>query len=102
MAFKLQKRAPHTGAKHDLLREYLGGWFPVMASWAGRLVYFDAFGGAGEYQGGEPGSPVIVLETLVGHSAFSRMLGKDFVFLLNEDHKGCYDNLQRCVEAVKA
>lgn len=72
---------PHTQAKHDILRGYLNAWFPIMARYASlsggkRLVYIDGFAGPGEYEGGENGSPVIVLNTLLRHSLWSSTLSK--------------------------
>ena len=71
---------PHTRAKHELLRHYLGAWYPVMASRERRVVFIDGFAGPGIYEAGEPGSPVIALRTLLEHQAFSRLAGCEFVF----------------------
>lgn len=57
----------HTKAKHEILRYYLGGWFPILASRSGRIVYIDGFAGPGVYLGGEDGSPVIALKTAIEH-----------------------------------
>lgn len=27
--------------KHDLIKRYLGGWFPKLGTWAGRVLYVD-------------------------------------------------------------
>lgn len=51
----------HTLAKHKILEGYLAAWMPIMTNQFGRVRYIDAFAGAGEYSGGEPGSPVVVL-----------------------------------------
>ncbi len=53
---------PHTQAKLDILRFYLGAWFPIVASLNSRIVYLDAFAGPGRYLGGEDGSPVVALK----------------------------------------
>ena len=54
---------PHTAAKHEILRRYLGAWFPILGVGTSReLYYFDGFAGPGEYIGGENGSPIIALE----------------------------------------
>ncbi|SHH31603.1 three-Cys-motif partner protein [Jatrophihabitans endophyticus] len=99
---ELWDRPPHTGAKHDLLRSYLGAWFPIMAKYNGRVLYYDAFGGPGKYRGGEPGSPLIALQTLVEHSHFASMSGTQFVFLINEQDSGCAEHLEAEIEAFKA
>lgn len=43
--------------KHDLIRNYLGGWFPKLGFWAGRVVYLDTHAGRGAYVSGQLGSP---------------------------------------------
>ena len=45
---------PHTTAKHEILRRYLGAWFPILNRHHGRIVYIDGFAGPGRYIGGEP------------------------------------------------
>lgn len=52
---------PHTQAKHEILRRYLGAWFPILNRYNGRIVYIDGFSGPGRYKGGEPGSPLVAL-----------------------------------------
>lgn len=53
---------PHTKAKHEILRRYLGAWFPILGSKLPRIVYIDGFCGPGRYLGGEEGSPIIALK----------------------------------------
>src|ERR1700678_3953596 len=60
---------PHTAAKHIILRKYLDAWFPILAAYNSRVVYVDGFSGPGRYTGGEPGSPVIALESALTHRA---------------------------------
>lgn len=66
----LWERDPHTGAKHDLLRRYLQAWLPIMlhGGFPG-VTYAEGFAGPGEYLGGEPGSPIIALEQILGRPA---------------------------------
>jgi hypothetical protein len=59
----------HTLAKHDILREYLEAWLPIMSKWNRRLLLIDGFAGPGRYVGGEEGSPLIMLRTLLSHKA---------------------------------
>jgi three-Cys-motif partner protein len=96
-ALELRARPPHTGAKHALLRRYLGAWFPIMARYNRRVVYYDAFAGPGEYKGGEPGSPIIALETLLEHDALASMSKTEFVFLFNEQDEACAGHLRALV-----
>ena len=58
---------PHTKAKHDILRRYLGAWVPIMSRYNGRILYLDGFAGPGVYSKGEEGSPVIALGTAAEH-----------------------------------
>src|SRR5205807_2684598 len=61
---------PHTQAKHHILRRYLEAWLPILAAYNDRLVYIDGFAGPGRYEGGEPGSPLIALATILDHPRF--------------------------------
>ncbi|MGC1375672.1 MAG: three-Cys-motif partner protein TcmP, partial [Anaerolineales bacterium] len=56
---------PHTKAKHEILRKYLGAWFPILGSKNARIVYIDGFCGPGKYIGGEEGSPIIALHEAI-------------------------------------
>jgi three-Cys-motif partner protein len=68
------KAEPHTLAKHAILRRYLGAWFAILAhqtkavgSRGNAILYVDGFAGPGEYEGGEPGSPLIALRAALDH-----------------------------------
>jgi len=100
-SLELWDRPPHTGAKHDLLRIYLGAWFPIMAKFNRRILYYDAFAGPGEYKGGEPGSPVIALRTLIDHDAFPTMGNTTFLFLFNEQDPLCAEHLDEVVTELR-
>lgn len=60
---------PHTKAKHKILEGYLKAWMPIIASVRRKraIRYVDGFAGAGEYSGGEPGSPIIALSIALNH-----------------------------------
>ena len=60
--------------KHDLIRAYLGGWFPKLGTWAGRVLYVDTHAGRGRHVTGEPGSPLIALTTFLNHSYRAELL----------------------------
>src|SRR4051794_17699157 len=64
---RLPKMVPHTAAKHLLLRRYLDRWFPILGKYHTRINYIDGFAGPGEYEGGEPGSPILALESARHH-----------------------------------
>ncbi|MFJ9782492.1 three-Cys-motif partner protein TcmP [Amycolatopsis sp. NPDC101161] len=102
---QLWDRPPHTAAKHSLLRAYLGAWFPIIAKYNRRVIYYDAFAGPGEYGNGNPrypGSPIIALDTLLGHDYRPNMSGTEFLFLFNEKDPACGANLARLVAEMKA
>jgi three-Cys-motif partner protein len=61
---------PHTAAKHTILRQYLGAWLPIIASNERRILVVDGFAGPGVYEGGEDGSPIIILKTILDHQNF--------------------------------
>lgn len=77
-------RWPHTKAKHDLLLRYLAAWFPIMGRRMRKAIVLDAFAGPGRYDKGEPGSPVLVLNTLLEHRDFHNWSSCEFVLLFNE------------------
>ncbi len=85
---------PHTKAKHSILRRYLQAYFPKMASAQRRIVFVDGFAGPGEYEEGEPGSPIVALDALVEHRHLPRMSNSEFVFLFIEERQDRFDNLE--------
>jgi three-Cys-motif partner protein len=53
--------------------------------WAGRVLYVDTHAGRGRYESGDPGSPVIALQTLLRHSYRDKLLNaSEFNFLFIE------------------
>jgi three-Cys-motif partner protein len=96
---------PHTAAKHRVLRAYLDAWIAVMGQqalraphFAGqrpRLLFVDGFAGPGRYTSGEPGSPLIMLQALMSHSALARLDGVDFIFVFIEHDEPRVEHLER-------
>ena len=75
MAVPKETRWPiehHTKVKHLILGLYLKAWLPIMATHNGCIMFIDGFAGPGRYEGGEEGSPLIALRTLLEHSYFQR------------------------------
>lgn len=60
--------------KHQLIRDYLNGWFPKLGLSNRRIIYFDTHAGRGEYRTGERGSPIVALETFLSHNFRNRIL----------------------------
>ena len=80
---------PFQHVKHELIRNYLGGWFPKLGSWAGRVIYVDTHAGRGRHESGEHGSPLVALNTFLGHSHRSRLLRESefrFTFIERDPH----------------
>jgi three-Cys-motif partner protein len=93
---------PHTKAKHDMLASYLGGWFPIMASWNGRLLFLDGFAGRGRYNDGSEGSPLIALRRLLDHRHMPQMTDREFGFYFVEADPENAAHLEEELEALKA
>ena len=93
----------HTLAKHELLRRYLGAWFPILTSRGHnrRVIYLDGFAGPGRYKEGKLGSPLIALNTLMNHSHFVRMYRTEFVFTFVEQDLSTFNNLTSEVDSFR-
>ena len=71
--------------KHELIRQYLGGWFPILGSWSGRVLYLDTHAGRSAHAAGQLGSPLIALQTLLQHSHRDRLIRRcEFRFIFIE------------------
>lgn len=88
----------HTAAKHKILRKYLDAWFPILGTHNKRLVYLDGFSGPGRYAGGEPGSPVVALESALTLRA---KLNAELVFLFIEERSDRADYLDTEIAKLK-
>jgi three-Cys-motif partner protein len=95
----LWKIEPHTLAKHDILRRYLGAWFPIMAKFNKRLVYLDGFCGPGRYAGGEDGSPIIAIKEALKHS--ERLNNRELTFLFIDNCKSRIEHLKDELAAME-
>lgn len=64
--------------KHDIIREYLNGWFPKLALGpvSGTINYFDTHAGRGTYKNKELGSPLVALKCFLDHEHRERILKK--------------------------
>lgn len=89
-----------TQAKHTILRKYLDAWFPILG--AGRhahkdVVLIDGFAGPGRYSGGKPGSPLIMLDAYLSHSA--TLDAAAHFFFVEEHHERC-EHLRKEIAAL--
>jgi three-Cys-motif partner protein len=97
-----EEYSPLQRAKHDLIRNYLGGWFPKLGSWAGRVLYVDTHAGRGRYANGEMGSPIVALKTLLNHPHRDRLLSKsEFIFWVIERDERNLASLRREIAFLK-
>ena len=80
---------PHTVGKHRVLRNYMQAWLPIMSTWNGQVVFIDGFAGPGEYDRGEPGSPVIALRALIDHQSRRRFACKFYYVFIEKDKRRC-------------
>jgi three-Cys-motif partner protein len=91
----------HTPGKHLVLQGYLKAWYPILGMTQDRIVFIDGFAGPGEYEAGEPGSPIIALRTLKDHAAKARF-SAEVKFLFVEDREDRVRHLEQLVEPEKA
>lgn len=79
-------------AKHTILRRYLGGWYPILARWHGRIAYIDCHAGRGRHLTGQAGSPLLALQELLDHKMRQRILIRTeavFLFFERDEHNAC-------------
>lgn len=97
------QRAPHTRAKHDILKRYLGAWFGIfgLSPRHRRVNVIDGFAGPGRYQDGEPGSPILALTTLLDHQLFARFSDTTFNFVFNELDAARHASLDAALDQLR-
>jgi three-Cys-motif partner protein len=86
---------PHTKAKHVVLDKYLKGWFPILSSIRGRIIYLDGFAGSGQYDDSSVGSPIIALEIAKNHLL---KLPSEIVFIFIEKDDRRAGHLERLLD----
>ena len=62
--------------KHRILARYLNGWFPILSTFKGELLYLDCHAGRGRHATGDPGSPILVLQQLRDHRLLQHILSR--------------------------
>lgn len=93
-------------AKHKLLMSYLNGWFPILSSWQGRVVYIDCHAGRGRHDSGQEGSPLLALNLLVNHRVREHILANTevyfyFIEIDQTNYETLVDELQALGELPK-
>ncbi|MFH2102388.1 MAG: three-Cys-motif partner protein TcmP [Chloroflexota bacterium] len=84
---------PHTLAKHEILKRYLEAWFPILATYNQRIVYFDGFCGPGRYEGGEDGSPIIAIKQALNH--IGRLQAREVIFIFVDEQEDRIEHLKK-------
>jgi three-Cys-motif partner protein len=74
---------PHTKAKHEILRRYLGAWFPTLGKSKSGIYYVEGCCGPGRYSGGEDGSPIIALKVATSQAEY--LSGPASFLFIDED-----------------
>jgi len=97
--------APHTFAKHQILKTYFKAWMPILSKFTNnlgqsghRLLFVDGFAGPGSYAGGEDGSPILALESVLTHS---RELPVPVSFLFIEQDDERFSELNNAINNYK-
>lgn len=87
--------------KHDLIHEYLKGWFPKLGLKFNRILYLDTHAGRGRHITGEYGSPLVALSTVLEHAHRDMVLsgGREMRFNFVERDEDNYNSLQQEIEA---
>jgi three-Cys-motif partner protein len=80
---------PHTEAKHRIYTRYLKAWFPILLSQGRGVTYAEGFAGPGQYTGGEPGSPILALRTLLAGRRRATPAAPAYFLLSDADKKRC-------------
>jgi three-Cys-motif partner protein len=97
-----EQYGPFQHVKHELIRCYLNGWYPKLGTWARRVLYVDTHAGRGRYESGDPGSPVLALETLLQHSYRNELFKRsEFNFLFIERDPANLSALEKELSALK-
>ena len=94
-----------TKVKLSLFSDYLTEWLPVFLARANpiwnTINIVDFFAGPGTDVAGEPGSPLIILESLMAYDAVIREKNLNVNVCLNELHTGKFQNLESNVERAR-
>nr|NIS17177.1 three-Cys-motif partner protein TcmP [candidate division Zixibacteria bacterium]NIT56535.1 three-Cys-motif partner protein TcmP [Fodinibius sp.]NIV11531.1 three-Cys-motif partner protein TcmP [Fodinibius sp.]NIY25118.1 three-Cys-motif partner protein TcmP [Fodinibius sp.] len=96
------KADPHTFAKHEILKVYLQKWSTILSNYIKDrkqfLLFVDGFAGPGIYKGGEDGSPILAIKTVLNHS---QRFPTPISFLFIEEDKERHDVLIGLLKRMK-
>ncbi len=83
------------------MQRYLEAWLPIISRFQGKVFFLDGFAGPGRYNEGEPGSPVIALDTIRNHTYLQT--GKrncQFSFAFIEQEPKRFESLESIIEGL--
>jgi three-Cys-motif partner protein len=89
-----------TRTKHRILRGYLEYWLPTALQENEHVYILDGFAGPGEYTKGEPGSPLIAINTLLEYTTNSEHLRR-VSFLFIDNHRKRHYHLHDLINRYK-
>jgi three-Cys-motif partner protein len=88
-------------AKHQLLKNYLGGWFPILSRYKGRVIYIDSHAGRGRHLTGDDGSPILALKLLLNHRIRDQiLLSTEVRFMFFENNLENYNYLRNEIASL--
>ena len=77
------------------MKKYLDAWFPILTRFNGHVSYIDTHAGRGKYKHGQPGSPIVALQSLVNHAHRDAILKNSSVsFFFIEKYSDSISELQ--------
>ena len=76
-------------------------WFPKLGYWSGRIVYLDTHAGRGKHTGGQLGSPLVALRTLLEHRFRDELLKRsEVVFFFIERDESNLNSLRQEIQSL--
>jgi len=87
--------------KHFIIKRYLSGWFNIMATRNGRILYFDTHAGRGRHETGELGSPLVALHALLNHRLKDQILSQcEVIFYFVEIDPANFKHLKEEISSI--
>ena len=74
--------------KHELIRRYVNGWLPKLATGNfgnSKVIYFDTHAGRGRFKTGEKGSPIVALTAIRDHKCLPDVKGEIYCAFIEKD-----------------
>ena len=90
--------------KHQIIRNYLNGWLPklTLGKWGNpRVIYCDTHAGRGVHKGGDLGSPLVALSTVLDHSGINEFENSEIRFFFIEHDAENLKSLAKELEAFQ-